>query len=201
MERGRGEWYSPPAPSELPEPNHENEEPEMKYTHPSTVRAIANALSARLDRCEGPALSRDDRVARSAYRLLRDEVASAIERLDALAASLRVPSDADADAITASRMDALMHELADRLPPVRGGGGPDDFEEIDPSFESDPDGWPAFPDPEADGFTYELGPTPIEVLALDEPAWEPSDADWDDMFRMSDASLTEADHMVVHGCV
>lgn len=174
----------------------------MQYTHVAPVDKLASRLRRHLEAAAKhfpPSLVADrPHLAEALARFHGEMIDAAVAALESLEV---VPAEAVADALTASRMDALMRELAESLPPVCGGGGPDDFEEVSAEFLDDPEGWPAFPDPEADGWVYELGPTPIEVLARDEPTWEPSDADWDDMFRMSGAPLTEADHMVVHGCV
>jgi hypothetical protein len=161
---------------------------------------IAAELEAKMD-ASRPADDADATMLSLAWCGLAHAVHDALDALAAIGGRSSLGDMADASA--ASRMDALMSELAATLPPLRGGA-PDDFEEIDPDFVADPDAWPAGYDAEGDGWRRgpdHDGPTPVEVLAMDEPAWEPSDADWEDMFRMSDASLTEADHMVVHGCV
>lgn len=106
-----------------------------------------------------------------------------------------------ADAKTAVRMNALRDSLAARLPRI-SGGAPDDFEDYDEAIFDDE--WPAYPDAEVDGHRWAPtfdGPTPDDVLEASSPTWEPSAADWNVMYAMSGAGISEQDHRLVHGCV
>lgn len=111
-------------------------------------------------------------------------------------------------AVVACEVWGLVDDIRRSAVAPVAGGSPDDFEEFDEAFFSDE--WPAYPDDELDGYTWE--PTPIEVLARDAadeltftptaetvasegytpggPGWSdlasrsgrfvPSQADWDD---------------------
>lgn len=118
----------------------------------------------------------------------------------------------DADALAAASMDALRDSLAAILPPVSGGAPIGDHEDCQPWDEDwdwdSPDVADAYPagyDVELDGYVYETGPTPIDVLGLDAAAadrYQPTAQDWADYhaLRLQPGALTEADHVAIHGC-
>lgn len=163
---------------------------------PSLV-AIAASLEAAMDASRNFAdAAVEPRDSDLALRSLLIACHNCIDSLAAIGGRASLEDLADAE--TAVRMDALLGELASKLPPVRGGGDPDDFEEVDKAFFED--SWPAYPHPELDGYAYETGPTPVEVLARSAPTWAPSGHDWDAYAALDVAGISEADHLVAHGC-
>jgi len=87
-----------------------------------------------------------------------------------------------ADAATAARMNVLRGSLHASLPPICGGS-PEAGDE-----------WPAEWSEELDGYVYELGETPLDVLQADEPADAEASRDWDAYFALRHPEgLTDAD--------
>lgn len=84
------------------------------------------------------------------------------------------------------------------VPPVSGGAPDDSYEDLCEEFQSDPNGWPDHFVPELDAVSYDLAPdhdgeTPVEVLAIDAPTWEPSAEDWEYLYAAGRDGITEAD--------
>ena len=134
-------------------------------------------------------------------------VARLLEIREALTARRESPA-----VVAVSIWDLIDDVRRSAVAPV-AGGSPDDFEEIDEALCSDE--WPAYPDPECDGFRYEMGPTPLEVLeaeaddltfsptpeTLARPGYGPSSEDWTDFHAWrDDANWTDADQVRAHGC-
>lgn len=170
----------------------------MKSILNSALNKIAAELESRLE-VAVEYIGHADRVVVSAA--LGTLTGAVNDALDALQALVRNP-EAIADAVSADRMDRLRDALYASLPPI-SGGAPDDFEECDEAIFGDE--WPEYPDAEVDGYTWEATPdhqgeTPVEVLALDQPTFEPSTSDWQDYADWCDGRLSEADHLAVHGC-
>jgi hypothetical protein len=114
-------------------------------------------------------------------------------------------------------LENVLAQMVGPIPPISGGAPveveaapapahDDDYEELCPEFESDPETWPGW----VDEHVYELGPTqhdgptPMSILAADDPAddfddlaYQPDPADWAEYARWSatlgDGPLTDAD--------
>lgn len=94
--------------------------------------------------------------------------------------------------LSALRMDALRDELAETLPRLCGGSPADDFEEIDPEFEACPESWPDTWHPALDGYVYETGPTPVDVLERDLESLR-DERDWASYFDLRSQEIREED--------
>lgn len=122
------------------------------------------------------------------------------DAIDALAAiGGKATLEDMAEASAAASMEALRDSLAMAVPPI-SGGAPGDFEVIDSAVYSE--GWPAYRDADLDGYAWAPtfdGPTPLDVLAMDDMEPERTDADWDAYAALS-LGVDEMDHVAAVGC-
>ncbi|OJW25096.1 MAG: hypothetical protein BGO49_11505 [Planctomycetales bacterium 71-10] len=168
-----------------------------KSTLKAAVDKIVSDLEAKMESARKFVDSQDAQLVGLALLGLMHGCHDLIDSLEAMA---KGSPEAVADLATAGRMNDLRDALVASLPAI-SGGAPDDFECIDPAVFSDE--WPAYLDADLDGYAWVPtfdGPTPLDVLALDdmEPEW--TDADWDAYAALS-LGVDEMDHHLVHGCV
>ncbi|OJW27589.1 MAG: hypothetical protein BGO49_25290 [Planctomycetales bacterium 71-10] len=152
----------------------------------SALAKIAAELESRLEVAVEYIGHADRVVVSAALGTLTGAVNDALDAIQALA---RNP-EAVADAVAADRMDVLRDALYAALSPI-AGGAPDDHETIDP------EGWPSEYSPELDDYTWE--PTPDHILAAERDAHTDC-VDWDAYSLLDVAGISEADHLVAHGC-
>lgn len=134
---------------------------------------IAAALEAECDRVRPLASSDDAQVVGLALLELMGQIGDALDVLRSIGG--RASNQDVADAACAVRMGRLRDSLVQRFQPLA--------EALPPIAGGSPDDL-----------------TPIEVLAASAPRFEPSESDWQDYADWCDGRLTEADHLVSHGC-